>query len=162
MNRRFFLAGLGIAATLPLTGRALLASEEEKSVGQWPLMLSDEQWRARLDALQYQILRNEATERPYSSPLLSEKRAGLFACVGCDQPLFSAATKYDSRTGWPSFFSALDGAVGTKTDFKLILPRTEYHCSRCGGHHGHIFKDGPKPTGLRYCNNGAVLKFAPA
>ena len=124
-----------------------------------PLLLTDAQWRQRLTPAQYNVLREDGTERPFTSPLNSEKRKGAFRCAGCDLALFTSAMKYDSGTGWPSFFTALPGAVQTTRDFKLILPRTEYHCARCGGHHGHVFDDGPKPTGLRYCNNGVVLKF---
>jgi peptide-methionine (R)-S-oxide reductase len=107
------------------------------------------------------VLRHEGTERSGSSPLDREKRPGVFVCAGCDLPLFTSAMKFDSGTGWPSFFTTIPGAFGTSRDFKLILPRTEYHCSRCGGHHGHIFDDGPEPTGLRYCNNGVALRFIP-
>ena len=124
-----------------------------------PLLLSDAQWRQRLTPAQYNVLREDGTERPFTSPLNAEKRKGAFHCAGCDQALFTSAMKYDSGTGWPSFFTALPGTVKTTRDFKLILPRTEYHCARCGGHHGHVFDDGPKPSGLRYCNNGVALKF---
>ncbi len=123
------------------------------------LILSNGEWKKRLTPEQYHILREEGTERAYTSPLNHETRNGLFACVACGLPLFPSKFKYDSRTGWPSFYDVLPGRVETKTDFKLILPRTEYHCARCGGHHGHVFDDGPKPTGLRYCNNGVALKF---
>ncbi len=108
------------------------------------------------------MLRQEATEPPHSSPLNAEKRPGLYHCAGCDLPLFDAAAKYDSGTGWPSFHTPLPGALGSKTDFKLILPRTEYHCARCGGHQGHVFGDGPRPSGKRYCNNGVALRFVAA
>ena len=121
----------------------------------------DEEWRRLLSEEQYHVLREEGTEPPWTSPLNDEKRPGTYVCAGCEQPLFNSDMKFDSGTGWPSFFDVIDGAVGTKRDFKLILPRTEYHCSRCGGHHGHVFKDGPPPTGLRYCNNGVALKFVP-
>jgi peptide-methionine (R)-S-oxide reductase len=114
------------------------------------------------DAAQYHVLRDEGTERAGTSPLNAEKRRGRFHCAGCDLPLFDASTKYESGTGWPSFFDPLPGAVATKTDFKLLLPRTEYHCARCGGHQGHVFDDGPKPTGKRYCNNGVALRFEEA
>ncbi len=123
------------------------------------LTLTDAEWRARLSAAQYDVLRREGTERPGSSALNAEKRPGTYHCVGCDLPLFSHTMKFESGTGWPSFFDMLPGALQTRTDYKLILPRTEYHCARCGGHHGHVFKDGPKPTGLRYCNNGVALRF---
>ena len=122
---------------------------------------SEDDWRQRLSDEQFQVLRKEGTEHPWTSPLNDEKRSGTFACAGCGQPLFRAAQKFDSGTGWPSFFDVLEGAVETKRDSKLALPRTEYHCSRCGGHQGHVFNDGPQPTGLRYCNNGVALKFIP-
>ena len=123
--------------------------------------MSEAEWKRRLSSQAYQVLRQEATERPFSSPLNNEKRKGRFVCAGCRLPLFSSRAKFDSGTGWPSFWQPLPGAVATKTDFKLIVPRTEYHCQRCGGHQGHVFKDGPKPTGLRYCNNGVALLFEP-
>jgi len=123
------------------------------------LTLSDEEWKKRLTAQQYDILRHEGTEAPFSSALNNEHRAGMFACAGCGLDLFPSKFKFDSGTGWPSFFDSLPGHIETKTDYKLIAPRTEYHCAKCGGHHGHVFNDGPKPTGLRYCNNGAVLNF---
>jgi peptide-methionine (R)-S-oxide reductase len=126
-----------------------------------PLILSDAEWRKRLTPAQYAVLREEGTERAGTSPLDNEKRKGTFHCAGCDLALFTSDMKFDSGTGWPSFFTTLPGVFGTKRDFKLILPRVEYHCARCGGHHGHVFDDGPKPTGLRYCNNGVALKFVP-
>jgi len=119
----------------------------------------DEEWKKELTPQQYDILREEGTERPFTSPLLDEHRAGAFVCAGCGLPLFKSETKFDSGTGWPSFYRAIEGHVETKTDHKLIVARTEYHCARCGGHQGHVFNDGPEPTGLRYCNNGLSLKF---
>ena len=123
---------------------------------------SDEEWRRLLSEEQYRVLRKAGTERPWTSPLNDEKRSGNYVCAGCEQPLFHSNMKFDSGTGWPSFSDFIYFAIGTKRDFKLILPRTEYHCSRCGGHQGHVFKDGPPPTGLRYCNNGVALRFVPA
>lgn len=164
MYRRTFLLGAGALLTVPLLARHLRAGEPAASpaADASEYTLSEAQWRARLTPAQYRILREEGTERPWTSELLKEKRSGTYHCIGCDQPLFASETKYDSRTGWPSFFDVIDGAIGTRRDFKLVLPRTEYHCARCGGHHGHVFEDGPKPTGLRYCNNGAVLRFIPS
>ena len=124
-----------------------------------PAPLSDAQWRDRLTPEQYAVLRREGTERAWTSPLYEEHRKGTFVCAGCGQALISQAMKFDSGTGWPSFFSTLPGAFKSKTDRKFFTTRTEYHCARCGGHHGHVFEDGPQPTGLRYCNNGVVLKF---
>ena len=124
--------------------------------------LTEAQWRERLPAASFNVLRREATERPFTSPLDDEKRAGVFHCRGCDLPLFQSAWKFDSRTGWPSFYRAIDGSVGTKTDYLIGFPRTEYHCGRCLGHQGHIFDDGPRPTGKRYCNNGVALTFKAA
>ncbi len=121
----------------------------------------DDQWRERLDPEAYAVLRQEATERPYSSALNQEWRPGTYVCAGCEAPLFRAASKFDAGCGWPSFSEALRGAFETKTDYRLPYPRVEYHCARCGGHHGHVFDDGPDPTGARYCNNGVALRFVP-
>src|ERR1700679_1169727 len=123
---------------------------------------TDAEWKKRLAPEAYDVLRHEGTEAPFTSPLNEEKHAGIFACAGCSLPLFPSKYKFDSGTGLPSFYDTIPGHVATKTDYKLIVPRTEYHCARCGGHQGHVFNDGPKPTGLRYCNNGVALKFIPS
>ncbi|MDP1693416.1 MAG: peptide-methionine (R)-S-oxide reductase MsrB [Burkholderiaceae bacterium] len=164
MTRRQWLGLLSSLGLSSLSSRAAQAAPADTKTALpriEPLLLTNAQWRQRLTPAQYDVLREEGTERPGSSPLNTEKRKGTYHCAGCDLALFASSTKYDSGTGWPSFFDTLPGAVQTKRDFHLVLPRTEYHCARCGGHHGHIFNDGPKPTGLRYCNNGVALKFVP-
>ena len=162
MTRRQWLGLLSALGLAGATGRAVQAAPADPKGNLpriEPLLLTDAQWRQRLTPAQYNVLREEGTERAGTSPLNAEKRKGTFQCAGCDLPLFASTMKYESGTGWPSFFTTLPGAVQTKRDFLLVLPRTEYHCARCGGHHGHLFEDGPKPTGLRYCNNGLALKF---
>jgi peptide-methionine (R)-S-oxide reductase len=132
-----------------------------ESTEQFPVSLSDAEWRAKLTPEQYQVLRKHGTERAGTSPLDKEKRAGTFVCAACEQKLFQSETKFDSGTGWPSFFQPIDKAVGTTTDRSFFMSRTEVHCSRCGGHLGHVFDDGPPPTGQRYCMNGVAMKFEP-
>lgn len=128
----------------------------------FPVAKSDEEWRRELSAAQYAVLRKHGTERAGTSPLDKEHRQGRFVCAGCGHPLFESRTKFDSRTGWPSFFEPLEGAIGTSVDRSFFSVRTEVHCARCGGHLGHVFEDGPKPTGLRYCMNGVAMGFDPA
>ena len=134
---------------------------DANSMGERRIPQSDKEWLDALEPDAYRVLRREGTEAPFSSPLNEEHRNGRFVCAGCGKPLFESSHKFNSGTGWPSFFQAIEGSVETKRDFKLLMPRTEYHCADCGGHQGHVFKDGPAPTGLRYCNNGVALKFEP-
>jgi peptide-methionine (R)-S-oxide reductase len=148
--------GAGVVALLAANH---FASGSAKKAQTFEITRSDAEWRAVLTPAQYAVLRQEGTERAYTSPLNDEKRPGIFACAGCDLPLFSSKTKFDSRTGWPSFWQPLDNAVGTSSDRSFGMMRTEVHCRRCGGHLGHVFDDGPKPTGLRYCINGVAMTF---
>ena len=141
--------------------KALLPEGYKAPLPTEPLKLSDAEWRKRLQPMAYSVLREEGTERAGTSPLNGEKREGVFVCAGCDLPLFTSTMKFESGTGWPSFFTTIPGAFGSKSDYQLFLPRTEYHCRRCGGHHGHVFDDGPPPTGQRWCNNGVALRFVP-
>jgi peptide-methionine (R)-S-oxide reductase len=157
-TRRTALAWLGAGFAIPVLGACGSAAEAKT----YKVSYTDAEWKKRLSPAAYQVLRHEDTEPPFSSPLDKEKRKGTFVCAGCGNALYSSATKFDSGTGWPSFYRPLPGAVGTTTDFKLGYPRTEVHCADCGGHLGHVFKDGPKPTGLRYCMNGLAMKFRPA
>jgi peptide-methionine (R)-S-oxide reductase len=151
--------GMAMVEELQQNWKTFLAAGTAAPSADEPLKLTKEEWRKRLSPAAFHVLREDGTERAGSSPLDREKRAGVFVCAGCDLPLFTSAMKFDSGTGWPSFFTTIPGVFATKTDYYLIYPRTEYRCKRCDGHHGHVFKDGPPPTGLRYCNNGVALKF---
>lgn len=182
MERRVFLQNLALAVlgpsllnaaqaaqvstmkdieALQKNWRTLLAAGFKAPPPTEALKLSADEWRKRLDKAQFKVLREEGTERAGTSPLNAEKRPGVFACAGCDLPVFTSDMKYESGTGWPSFFTTIPGAFATKKDYGLHLPRVEYHCVRCGGHHGHVFDDGPAPTRQRWCNNGVALKFIP-
>jgi peptide-methionine (R)-S-oxide reductase len=156
-TRRSALTWLGAGAAA-----SVLAACGSAKAATFKVHYSDAEWKKRLTKDQYYLLRQEGTEPPFTSPLLNEHRKGTFLCAGCGNELYSSATKFESGTGWPSFWKPLPGAIGTSTDFKLGYPRTEVHCADCGGHLGHVFKDGPKPTGLRYCMDGGAMKFRPA
>lgn len=167
ISRRQFIVmsgSVGVAAIalglLPKFADGQTLSPPDSPVGTFEVSHSDAQWHALLNDDQFQVLRREATERPYSSPLNDEHRNGEFACAGCQLPLFASSTKFDSHTGWPSFWAPLDNATAIRTDTSFGVMRKEVHCRRCGGHLGHVFNDGPKPTGLRYCMNGLAMSFA--
>ena len=164
-TRRSILLGGGAAAAglATIGGAAIWGGRPSRAAeGGFEVSLTEAQWRERLTPAQFAVLREEGTEPPGSSPLDREHREGTFLCAGCANPVYSSDAKYDSGTGWPSFWEPLPNAVGTSTDYKLIYPRTEVHCARCGGHLGHVFEDGPPPTGLRYCMNGVAMTFEPA
>ncbi len=152
---------LGLAGTGALIGFVTLTSGSPVAAQSFPIKRSEAQWRRQLTEKQFYILREAGTERPYSSPLNEEERKGTYRCQGCNNAVYSSAAKYESGTGWPSFWKPLRGAVGTEPDYRMVLPRTEVHCADCGGHLGHVFDDGPKPTGKRWCMNGAAMKFRP-
>jgi peptide-methionine (R)-S-oxide reductase len=183
MKRRHLLASLAVWPLAAGLGRAMAAAGTAggRSIAQmqqdWrqflakgadiaestaPLKKSEAEWKSSLPEQQFYVLRKEGTERPFSSPLNDEKRRGLFVCAGCGLPHFTSEMKFDSGTGWPSFFTSIPGHLATRQDYLLIVPRTEYHCVRCGGHQGHVFDDGPPPTGQRWCNNGVAQRFIPA
>jgi peptide-methionine (R)-S-oxide reductase len=186
MNRRKFIATLAAspaaliapwsvewarAANAPTPGtienmrqtwQSLLPKDADVPLTPTPVTRSNEMWKQLLSPAQYAVLREEGTERAFSSPLNAEKRAGVFVCAGCSLPLFTSRMKFESGTGWPSFFTSIPNHLATKKDFKIIVERTEYHCARCGGHQGHVFDDGPAPTRERWCNNGVALRFIPA
>jgi peptide-methionine (R)-S-oxide reductase len=161
MTRRQWFAVLGMTAIGAPVAARLTAPRPSGPMDTFPFRQTDAEWRTRLSAAQYRVLRDHGTERAFTSPLDREHRAGRFVCAGCGQPLFDSATKFDSGTGWPSFWQPLEGAIGTSVDASWMMVRTEVHCANCGGHLGHVFTDGPRPTGLRYCMNGVAMAFQP-
>jgi peptide-methionine (R)-S-oxide reductase len=164
MKRRVFIAA-AVGSALAIAANRDIGAVSETSAAKgnvMPLNKTKDEWKNLLESRQYDVLFNEATESPWSSALNKEKRDGTYICSACNQPLFLSETKFDSGTGWPSFFQSIEANTDTRRDFKLLFPRTEYHCNRCGGHQGHIFSDGPEPTGKRWCNNGVALRFVPA
>ncbi len=162
-DRRALLLGSAAVALSACAGDSRAADASDlRFASAAERRITDAQWRARLSPAAYRVLRHEDTERPGTSALNGEQRRGTFVCAGCVLPLFRSDWKYDSRTGWPSFHTAIRTNIGTKTDTLMLIPRTEYHCARCLGHQGHLFDDGPRPTGQRYCNNGVALRFVPA
>ncbi|MGA9422966.1 MAG: peptide-methionine (R)-S-oxide reductase MsrB [Rhodanobacteraceae bacterium] len=164
-RRQFLITGAGTMALAAVGFRSGQTSATDAqgnlARGKFEIDLTEAQWRQRLTPAQFRILRQQGTEPAFSSPLDHETRDGVYACAGCELPLYSSTTKFDSGTGWPSFWKPLPNAIGTRTDTSLFMTRTEVHCRRCGGHLGHVFDDGPPPTGLRYCMNGLALKFVP-
>jgi peptide-methionine (R)-S-oxide reductase len=162
-KRQFLLSGASFAALAALgAGFGIGFGRAEDSGKVFEVTKTEEEWRALLTPEQYSVLRQEGTERPGTSELLGEHRKGVFACAGCDLPVYASETKFESGTGWPSFWASIEGAVGTAEDSSLLMTRTELHCNRCGGHLGHVFDDGPPPTGMRHCINGVALVFHPA
>lgn len=159
MSRRRFLGSAALAGLLASAGLTLRGGKADAAEDAFEIVKSDAEWKALLTPEQYYVLRQHGTERPRSSPLDREKRMGMYHCAGCDLPLFTSHMKYDSRTGWPSFWDVIPDTVGTREDRNFFMVRTEVHCRRCGGHLGHVFEDGPPPTGLRYCMNGVALTF---
>jgi peptide-methionine (R)-S-oxide reductase len=163
LSRRSFLLGSTAVLAAGMGAEWMRSFETSRAAeGTFEVTLTEAEWKAKLSPQAFEVLRHEATEYPGTSELLDEHRPGIFSCAGCDLPLFDASTKFESGTGWPSFYQPLENAVGESTDFKLGYARTEVHCRRCGGHLGHVFDDGPPPTGLRYCMNGVSLKFTPS
>ena len=160
-RRNAMLAGIGLAGIAAFARNLFAPGRAHAGAETFEVSKSEAEWKESLTPEQFRVLRKHGTERPYSSALNNEHRRGVFTCAGCGLPLFQSETKFDSGTGWPSFFAPMDDAIRTSSDYSLLIPRSEVHCRRCGGHLGHVFGDGPKPTGKRYCMNGAALKFEP-